>query len=84
LEKIKSTIVEEKRNDKYLIARWGDEVRPISELKELAKERLLDKYACELKNEIEEKQQALKKINENTSLYLSGEISESQLKGARF
>lgn len=70
--------------NKYLIARWGDEVRPINELKELAKERLLDKYACELKNEIEEKSQALKKINENTLLYLSGEISESQLKGARF
>ena len=68
----------------YLIARWGDEIRPIPELKNLAKERLLEKYGSELKNEIEEKNQALKKINENTLLFLNGEISESQVKGQRF
>jgi hypothetical protein len=68
----------------YLIARWGDEIRPIPELKNLAKERLLEKYGSELKNEIEEKNQALKKINENTLLFLNGEISESQVKGSRF
>lgn len=68
----------------YLIARWGDEIRPIPELKNLAKNRLLETYGAQLKNEIEEKNQALKKINENTLLYLNGEISESQLKGSRF
>jgi len=68
----------------YLIARWGDEIRPIPELKSLAKERLLEKYGAELKNEIEEKNQALKKINENTLLFLNGEITEGQLKGQRF
>ena len=68
----------------YLIARWGDEIRPIAELKNLAKERLVEKYGAELKNEIEEKNQALKKIKENTLLFLNGEISESQVKGSRF
>ena len=68
----------------YLIARWGDEIRPIPELKTLAKNRLLEKYGAELKNEIEEKNQALKKINENTLLFLNGEITEGQLKGSRF
>jgi hypothetical protein len=68
----------------YLIARWGDEIRPIPELKSLAKNRLLEKYGAELKNEIEEKNQALKKINENTLLFLNGEITEGQLKGSRF
>jgi len=37
-----------------------------------------------MKNEIEEKNQALKKINENTLLFLNGEITECQLKGSRF
>lgn len=67
--------------NQYLIARWGDEIRPISELKELAKDRLIEKYGSELKNEIENKTQSLKKLTENTLLYLSAEISESQLKG---
>jgi hypothetical protein len=70
--------------NQYLIARWGDEIRPIPELKSLAQERLLEKYGAELKNEIEEKTQALKKIKENTILFLSGELTESQLKGQRF
>lgn len=68
----------------YLIARWGDVVRPINELKEIAKERLLEKYGSVIKIELEEKQQALKKLTENVNLYLSGDISESQLKGARW
>jgi hypothetical protein len=70
--------------NQYLIARWGDEIRPIPELKSLAQERLLEKYGAELKNEIEEKTQALKKIKENTILFLSGELTESQVKGQRF
>lgn len=67
--------------NKYLIARWGDEIRPITELKGLAKERLIEKYGSELKNEIENKQQSLKKLTENTLLFLNAEISEGQLKG---
>jgi hypothetical protein len=71
-------------SDKYLIARWADEIRPISELKELAKSRLLEKYGAELKNEIEEKTQALKKLTENVILFLNADISEGQLKGSRW
>ena len=69
---------------KYLIARWADVVRPIAELKDLAKERLIEKYGCEFKNELEKVSAALKKINENVTLFLGGEITESQLKGERF
>lgn len=68
----------------YLVARWGDEIRPIKELKLLAQERLLEKFGSELKNEIEEKTQALKKIKENTLLFLNAELTETQLKGQRF
>jgi hypothetical protein len=67
---------------KYLIARWADVMRPLSELKELAKERLIEKYGAEIKNTIENSTQALKNINENALLYLSGEITESELKGS--
>jgi hypothetical protein len=68
----------------YLIARWSDVLRPFEELKSLAKERLIEKYGAEIKNELEEKQQALKKLTENVILFLNGEINEGQLKGARW
>jgi hypothetical protein len=70
--------------DKYLIARWADELRPIPELKEMAKQRLLEKYGAELRIEIEERTQALKKLTDNVILYLNAEITEGQLKGARW
>lgn len=68
----------------YLIARWADVLRPFEELKNLAKERLIEKYGAVIKNELEEKQQALKKLTENVVLFLNGEITENQLKGARW
>jgi hypothetical protein len=70
--------------DKYLIARWADELRPIPELKELAKQRLLEKYGAELRIEIEERTQALKKLTDSVVLYLNAEITEGQLKGSRW
>jgi hypothetical protein len=70
--------------DKYLIARWADELRPIPELKELAKQRLLEKYGAELRIEIEERTQALKKLTDSVILYLNAEITEGQLKGSKW
>lgn len=68
----------------YIVARWGDVLRPLKELKSLAKERIIDKYASELQKEIKEKTEALKVIQENANLYLLAEITENQLKGARW
>ena len=68
----------------YIIARWGDVLRPLKELKQIAKERLIDKYASELQKEIKEKTEALKVIQENANLYLLAEITENQLKGAKW
>jgi hypothetical protein len=68
----------------YLVARWGDVLRPLKELKELAKERLIDKYGSELQNELKDIQHGLEKIKENANLYLLAEISENQLKGKRW
>lgn len=68
----------------YLIARWADVVRPIAELKELAKERLIDKYGPELKKEIEAKTQALKNLTENVMLFLNGELREHEVRAAKW
>jgi hypothetical protein len=67
--------------EKYLIARWADELRPVEELKTMAKARLLEKYGAELKIEIENATQALKKLQDNIVRYLTGEINENELKG---
>lgn len=69
---------------RYLIARWADVLRPIVELKEMAKERLLEKYGIELRKEIEERTSALKNLTDHVAGFLAGDISESQLKGARW
>lgn len=66
---------------KYLIGRWGDEVKPLNELKQLAKERIIEKYGSELKNTLETTSQAIKLLENNALLYLHGEISEGKLKG---
>jgi hypothetical protein len=65
----------------YLLARWADVVRPLNELKALAKERLIEKYGIDLKQEVEKKTQALKNLSDNIVSFINGEISESQLKG---
>jgi hypothetical protein len=67
--------------EEYAIARWGDVLRPDTELKKLAADRLLEKYGAELKIEIENSTQALKKLQDNVTKYLSGELSENELKG---
>lgn len=65
----------------YLIARWGDEKKELPELKKEAIERLMEKYGTELRVEIEEKSQALKKLQDNVIRFVNNEISENQLKG---
>lgn len=67
--------------NKYLIARWADVIRPINELKQMAKERLLDGIGSELKITLENTAQALKKLNDNINMYISGEITLNELKG---
>lgn len=70
--------------EKYLIARWGDVLKSDEELKKMATERLMEKYGAELRNEVEERTQALKKLKDNVTLYLNGDITETMLKGGRW
>ena len=65
--------------EKYIIARWGDELRDFSELKTIARDRLVDKYANEYKMTISNCQSKLNAVNENVTAYLAGDISESSI-----
>jgi len=64
--------------NKYLIAKWGDVKRSFNELKEIAKERFVEKHAAKMKTDIEALQLKLKRIEENATLYILGEITESK------
>lgn len=66
---------------KYLIARWGDELRDFNELKSLSYERLLDDIGGELQKEIKTKSERLKLIKENVKSYLNGNMSLYEVKG---
>lgn len=72
-----SSIYTQKENH-YLIARWGDVKRSFNELKEMAKERFIEKHAAQMKSDIETLTGKLKTIEQNATLYLLGEISESK------
>lgn len=66
--------------NKYLIARWADELRTMPELKATALERLKDKYSSEWTKALKELQSKLGSIEETLNLYLLGEISEWDLR----
>ena len=63
-------------NQQYLIARFGDELKPFSELKELAITRFIDIESNELQREIKDKTEKLKLIKENTISYFNGNIEK--------
>lgn len=65
--------------NKYLIARWADELRPMEELKALAKERLFDKYISEWEEEMRKFKSKIESAQNLIGKYLSGEISEWDL-----
>lgn len=65
--------------NQYLICRWGDELRPIKELKQLAKERLIEKYTNDWKLTIKECQRKIEQSSELVTKYLNGEITTYDL-----
>ena len=65
---------------KYLIARWGDELRSFAELKGKALQRLIDSTSIELQRELAEKTERLKLIKENCASYLEEHISLYNIK----
>lgn len=66
--------------NEYLIARWGDELRPMAELKKLATERLVDKYTTEWKLALEDLTKKLNNAEETIKRFLNAEISEWDLR----
>lgn len=59
----------------YLIARWGDELRPFSELKSLAVERFIDNEGGEMQRQIKTLTEKLKLIRESAVSYMNANIS---------
>lgn len=61
--------------DKYLIAKWGDERKEFSQLKEIARERFVEEHTAQMEKDIKTLQHKLKSIKENSYLYLNGSVT---------
>ena len=71
----------ETNQKQYVIARWGDELRDFTELKELALARVIDEVAGELSKSIATKTERLKLIKENAKSYINGNMAKYELEG---
>jgi hypothetical protein len=67
---------------KFLIARWGDELRSFAELKKLAIERFVENEGGEMARQIKIMSEKLKCMKENATSYMNGNISMSQATGS--
>jgi hypothetical protein len=65
--------------DFYLIARWGDVIKEMSELFKDAVERTVDEIGSKLKADIATMQEKLNTLKTNAPLYISGDISKYDL-----
>jgi hypothetical protein len=61
--------------DQYLIAKWGDEKKEFSELKELARIRFIEEHTAQMEKDIKTLESKLKMIDSNSYLYLNGSVS---------
>ncbi len=66
---------------KYIIGRWGDELRDFSELKSIALKRIVDNVGGELERIIAKNTEKLKLLKENSKSYINGNISRYELEG---
>jgi len=71
----------ETNQKKYIIARWGDELRDYAELKEKALARVIDEVGGELAKSIATKTERLKLIKENAKSYINGNMPKYELEG---
>jgi hypothetical protein len=68
--------------DKYLIARWGDQLRDFKELTAIATERLVEEFTQQITAEISSLTQKVKRIKECVPLYISGNMTKNELTGS--
>ena len=71
----------ETNQKKYLIARWGDELRDFAELKTLAIKSLTENVGGELDREIKTKTEKFKLLKENINSYFNGNMNLYDVKG---
>lgn len=65
--------------EKYLIARWGDQLRDFKELTKLAIERAKEEFTNKLKADLAKIQDKLATIESKIPLYISGDLSRWDL-----
>lgn len=70
--------------DKYIIARWGDELADFATLKQRAINLFVENEAGELKKEIATKTEKLKLINENAASFINGNMAKHEVLGNRW
>lgn len=59
----------------YLIARWGDVLRPFDELREMAIARCTESTRTQLQNKISEAKHKLENVELNVRRYIAGEMT---------
>jgi hypothetical protein len=72
----------ESETKKYIVARWGDELRDFNELKSLAFDRLVTQVGGELERSIATKSEKLTLLKKNVQSYINGVISKYELEGS--
>lgn len=75
-----SNYVHKSDEKRYLIARWGDELRVYKELKAIALERKMEEIGNGLQKTLKEAEMKLKLVKENCVSYLNGEGSSYDLR----
>lgn len=68
--------------DKYLIARWGDHLKSMAELTQMAIDRCIEEKSQTLRADIAKLTEKLNLIKTNAPLFVNGVINEYELKGA--
>lgn len=64
---------------KYLIFRWGDELRSFKELKQIAKERLIEEFNSEWSRQLKTLKSKLENTDELITQFLSGKKARWEL-----
>lgn len=67
--------------DRYLIARWGDAIRPFEELKDLAVERFKKSSLLTLRKKISDAEECIKNLELNAELYFNAQAENYNVIG---
>ena len=67
------------QKDSYLLARWGDQLKEITELTKLAIERVIEEKGASIRKDIADLTEKLNTLKTNAPLYIAGDLSNYDL-----